>query len=98
MNKISPKPAPSVAGDESTLPPQTLAPVTFLAVGRQRVGKTTLLNGLAQAVQVRGGDPEIWNADLLNKSHSIASFHPQTLSPGHAQTTEQRACGSKTGS
>lgn len=91
MNKTSPK-TTEPESNEQVSPAIKVAPspVIFPAVGRQRVGKTTLLNALAQVAQARGGRPEIWNTDLLNRSHSIGSFHVDALTPEHGQTTEQR--------
>lgn len=54
-------------------------PVLLIAVGRQRVGKTTLLNALAQHFRTAGADLRIWNADLLNRTHSLSNFHPEAL-------------------
>ncbi|MBS1060464.1 FAD-binding oxidoreductase [Gluconobacter sp. Dm-44] len=64
-------------------------PVIFTIIGRQRVGKTTLLNALAQTVHDQGGTPEIWNTDLLNRSHSISNFHDAD-SPAAGDTKRQR--------
>jgi len=79
------KPATSEPGD-----PETEAPVIFTVIGRQRTGKTTLLNALAETVHRQGGTPEIWNTDLLNRSHSINQFHAETRSPSEADLTSQR--------
>jgi hypothetical protein len=54
-------------------------PVLLIAVGRQRVGKTTLLNALAQHYRAAGADLRIWNADLLNRTHSLSNFHPDAM-------------------
>lgn len=56
-------------------------PVLFIAVGRQRVGKTALLNALAQFLRERGGKVAIWNADTNNRTHSLALFHEDVLQP-----------------
>jgi hypothetical protein len=54
-------------------------PVLLIAVGRQRVGKTTLLNAIAQHYRAAGADLRVWNADLLNRTHSLSAFHPDAL-------------------
>ena len=48
--------------------------VLWTALGRQRVGKTTLLNMAAQFFRGRGVPLEVWNADQQNRSHSLSSF------------------------
>ncbi|MBR0664694.1 hypothetical protein GXW71_10055 [Roseomonas hellenica] len=54
-------------------------PVLLIAVGRQRVGKTTLLNAISQHYREAGADLRIWNADLLNRMHSLSNFHRDAL-------------------
>lgn len=68
---------------------QKKKPVIFTIIGRQRVGKTTLLNALTQTVHDQGGTPEIWNTDLQNRSHSISNFH-DAQSPEYSDTKRQR--------
>ncbi|MCR0984162.1 DEAD/DEAH box helicase family protein [Roseomonas populi] len=65
-------------------------PILLIAVGRQRVGKTVVLNALAQHYQERGADLRIWNADLLNQTHSISKFHTDALiaPPGNFEDTK----------
>lgn len=65
-------------------------PILLIAVGRQRVGKTVVLNSLAQYYQERGADLRIWNADLLNQTHAISKFHPGALvaPPGNFEDTK----------
>ena len=60
-------------------------PVLFMAVGRQRVGKTVLLNTVIQYVRSKGVDLEIWNADTMNASHSLSLFHGDAKAPGSAR-------------
>jgi len=57
-------------------------PVLFMAVGRQRVGKTVLLNTMIQYVREHAGRVEIWNADTMNASHSLSLFHADARGPG----------------
>ena len=80
--------APTGAADQKAAAPKR-KPVIFTIIGRQRVGKTTLLNALAQTIHEQGGTPEIWNTDLLNRSHSISSFH-DAKSPTGGDTKRQR--------
>lgn len=54
-------------------------PVLFIAIGRQQAGKTTFLNTTAQYLKERGGTFQIWNADLLNKTHGLKLFHDETI-------------------
>jgi ABC-type branched-subunit amino acid transport system ATPase component len=39
-------------------------PILMVVVGRQRVGKTTVVNTIIQKVRDGGGDLKIWNADV----------------------------------
>lgn len=55
-------------------------PVTIVAVGRQRVGKTTLLNAIAQFYRARGADLRIWNADHQNTTNNLTAFHQDVAS------------------
>lgn len=66
-------------------------PVIVTAIGRQRVGKTALLNALVQIAQKRGAEIDIWNCDLLNRSHSLTTFHKGALAPPVGQTKDQRS-------
>ncbi|NHN86054.1 FAD-binding oxidoreductase [Acetobacter musti] len=52
----------------------TTKPTLLVAIGRQRVGKTTFLKSLAEITTQQGGKPEIWNTDSMNRSHTIASL------------------------
>ncbi|WP_102325778.1 MULTISPECIES: FAD-binding oxidoreductase [Komagataeibacter] len=71
-------------------------PTLMMAIGRQRVGKTTFLKVLTELTQQQGGHPEIWNTDSLNKSNTIASLGDYVLEPatvtakGQAAWLEQR--------
>lgn len=49
-------------------------PVITIALGRQRVGKTALLNTMGQFYRERGCPVEVWNADQQNRSHSLSTF------------------------
>lgn len=56
-------------------------PVLIIAVGRQRVGKTTLLNVTIEMFRAHGAVIEIWNADLHNRTHSLSLFHKDAQQP-----------------
>jgi hypothetical protein len=59
----------------------TRQPVLIITVGRQRVGKTTVLNVLIEILRGLGAQIEIWNADLLNRTHTLSLFHKDALQP-----------------
>ncbi len=64
-------------------------PTILAAIGRQRVGKTSFENALAQVVKEKGGNVEVVNADTLNRSHSISTFHPGATTAPNASMAEQ---------
>jgi hypothetical protein len=66
-------------------------PVLFIGVGRQRVGKTTFLNTLIQALRAQGSDMVIWNADLLNVTYNLPLFHADVLQPPSAEFEDVKA-------
>jgi hypothetical protein len=66
-------------------------PILFIGVGRQRVGKTTFLNTLIQALREQGSELVIWNADLLNVTYSLSLFHPDVLEPPSADFEDVKA-------
>jgi hypothetical protein len=51
-------------------------PLLWIALGRQRVGKTALLNTAVQYFRSRGHRPRVWNADQQNRSHTLSLFFP----------------------
>ena len=53
-------------------------PVLMVVVGRQRVGKTSFLNALAQYLQERGAEFAIWDTDQMNTTNNMSVFHAQT--------------------
>ena len=87
MGKIEAKqPSPQQAPEDER------EPVLLVAVGRQRVGKTTLLNALVEIYRKAGSDIEVWNADLHNRTHTLSLFHEDALSPRPGASIEdQRA-------
>jgi hypothetical protein len=65
-------------------------PVLIIAVGRQRVGKTTLLNVLIESYRAVGAEIEVWNADLHNRTHTLSLFHPDALQPPSGTSIEDQ--------
>lgn len=65
------------------------APRLLTATGRQRVGKTGFLNALAQIARARGADLDVINADPLNRSHSLSTFHADAATIGDSSLEEQ---------
>lgn len=66
-------------------------PVLLIAVGRQRCGKTVFLNTAVQFVRAHGGDMVMWNADTLNRTHSLSLFHSDVLEPGSDDPEDVKA-------
>lgn len=78
MGKIDTTPPKPAADDVSA---EAGTPRMIVAVGRQRVGKTTLLNAVTEIYRGLGADLDVWNADLHNRSHTLSLFHPDALEP-----------------
>ena len=55
-------------------------PVLLIAIGRQRVGKTTFLNAVGQYFKERGADLRLWNADQANSTHTLNRFDGEAVS------------------
>ena len=66
-------------------------PVLLTTVGRQRVGKTTFLNILIQALRSQGADMVVWNADQLNTTHNLAVFHQDVVQPRSSDFEDVKA-------
>ena len=49
-------------------------PILWVALGRQRVGKTALLNMAVQYFRAQGNPVRVWNADQQNRSHTLSAF------------------------
>jgi hypothetical protein len=49
-------------------------PILLVALGRQRVGKTALLNTAVQYFRAQGNPIRVWNADQQNRSHTLSTF------------------------
>lgn len=60
-------------------------PLLIIVVGRQRVGKTSLLNTTVQFVRSNGGELVVWNADRMNRTYSLSIFHPDALEPSSSE-------------
>jgi hypothetical protein len=82
---------PSTASAETIGEDTMHKPVTIVAVGRQRVGKTTLLNAITQFYRGQGADIRIWNADLQNATNHLGMYHgdADTSPPGSFQDTSR---------
>ncbi len=65
--------------------------VLWVAVGRQRVGKTTMLNTTVQYFRALGSEIAIWNADQQNRTHSLSTFFPDALVPPEGGLADNRA-------
>jgi hypothetical protein len=65
--------------------------VLMIVVGRQRVGKTSFLNGLAQYLQAHGASFEIWDADKMNATHNMSGFHEAALQPSSTDPEDAKA-------
>jgi hypothetical protein len=66
-------------------------PVLMIVVGRQRVGKTTFLNALAQYLRGHGASFEIWDADKMNGTNNMSLFHRAALQPASADPEDVKA-------
>ena len=53
----------------------------LVALGRQRVGKTALLNTVVQYFRAAGSQIEVWNADQQNRTHSLSTFFDDASVP-----------------
>lgn len=69
----------------------TTRPTLLVAIGRQRVGKTTFLKSLAEITAQQGGKPEIWNTDSMNRSHTISSLGSHVLEADSTSPSGQAA-------
>ena len=53
----------------------------LVALGRQRVGKTAVLNTVVQYFRAGGSEIVVWNADQHNRTHSLSTFFPDASLP-----------------
>jgi hypothetical protein len=56
--------------------PAERPPILWIALGRQRVGKTVLLNTAVQYFRGLGNPLRVWNADQQNRSQTLSLFFP----------------------
>lgn len=63
-------------------------PVVMMVLGRQRVGKTSVLNAVAQYLKARGAEFEIWDGDQQNTSYNLSLFHRNALKPPEGDPEE----------
>ena len=66
-------------------------PVLMIVVGRQRVGKTTFLNALAQYLRSHGASFQIWDADKMNATNNMSLFHREALQPTSVDPEDVKA-------
>ena len=72
-------------------PAEDRRPILIIVVGRQRVGKTTLLNTTVQFIRTHGGEVVVWNADKLNRTYSLSKFSEGVLEPTSADAEDVKA-------
>jgi hypothetical protein len=60
------------------------------ALGRQRVGKTAVLNTVVQYFRAQGSEIEVWNADQQNRTHSLSTFFPDASVPPEGGLRDNR--------
>lgn len=72
-------------------PAEDRRPVLIIVVGRQRVGKTTLLNTTVQFIRTHGGEVVVWNADMLNRTYSLSMFSDDVLEPSSGDAEDVKA-------
>ncbi|GBR07851.1 MULTISPECIES: hypothetical protein [Acetobacter] len=61
---------------DGQIKPLDRMPILWIAMGRQRVGKTALLNTAVQYFRAGGNPIRVWNADQQNRSHTLSVFFP----------------------
>jgi hypothetical protein len=66
-------------------------PVLLIALGRQRVGKTVVLNTAIQYLKERDAKFKILNSDTLNKTHSLTRFHNDTVEVPSSDREDMKA-------
>ena len=62
----------------------------LVALGRQRVGKTALLNTVVQYFRAEGSGIEVWNADQQNRTHSLSTFFSDASVPSETGLADTR--------
>lgn len=66
-------------------------PILWIAMGRQRVGKTALLNTAVQYFRAGGNPIRVWNADQQNRSHTLSVFFPDAEEVPNAGVEDGKA-------
>ena len=66
-------------------------PVLMIVVGRQRVGKTSFLNAVAQFLRAHGAAFQIWDADKMNTTYNMSVFHRDARQPGSDDPEDVKA-------
>ncbi len=66
-------------------------PALWVAMGRQRVGKTALLNAAVQYFRAQGSQIQVWNADQQNRTHSLSTFFADAAVPPDGGLMDGRA-------
>jgi hypothetical protein len=61
---------------DGQMKPVDRLPILWIALGRQRVGKTAMLNTAVQYFRANGNPIRVWNADQQNRSHTLSVFFP----------------------
>jgi hypothetical protein len=61
---------------DGQIKPVERLPILWIAMGRQRVGKTAMLNTAVQYFRANGSLIRVWNADQQNRSHTLSVFFP----------------------
>jgi len=71
--------------------PHGRQPLLWITLGRQRVGKTTLLSAAVQYFRCLGCSIEVWNADQQNRSYSLSTVFPDVLdaAPGGVEDSKK---------
>ena len=62
----------------------------WIALGRQRVGKTALLNAAVRYFRALGSNIEVWNADQQNRTHSLSTFYSDAAVPPEGGLADSR--------
>lgn len=69
--------------------PTGTQPVLMIAVGRGRVGKTTILNILGQYFRKRNAKLALWNVDPHTQSGSLSEFFDNVEGPSHGGLSDR---------
>jgi hypothetical protein len=76
---------------DGQLKPLDRMPILWIAMGRQRVGKTALLNTAVQYFRAGGNPIRVWNADQQNRSHTLSVFFPDAEEVANAGLEDGKA-------